>query len=381
MPRDEIREANADAGEEMFRFADDLGPAKIVHITEPSIGLRAIVVIDNVACGPAIGGLRMAPDVSVEECFRLARAMTLKNASAGLSHGGGKSVIFGDPRVPLEEKECLIRAFACAIADLKDYIPGPDMGTDERCMAWIQDEIGRSVGLPPEIGGIPLDEIGATGYGVAVACEVAQDFCDVAIKGARVAIQGFGSVGRHAARFLAEKGAVLVGVSDSKGALHDPDGIDVAELIALKERGGGVLDYPGGEKGDRDAVLDMPCEILVPAARPDVIRADNVARLRTKLVVQGANIPVTEAAEAALHARGILSIPDFIANAGGVICAAVEYHGGNEAQAFQSIADKIGPNTERVLEAAKAGNLLPRAAAVAQAERRLRKAMALRRWS
>ncbi len=381
MPRDEITEGKGRAEVDMFRFADDLGPAKIVHITEPAIDLRAIVVIDNVACGPAIGGLRMAPDVSVEECFRLARAMTLKNAAAGLSHGGGKSVIFGDPRMPLEEKERLIRAFACAIGDLKDYIPGPDMGTDERCMAWIQDEIGRSVGLPPEIGGIPLDEIGATGYGVAVACEVAQGFCDVALEGARVVIQGFGSVGKHAAHFLAEKGAVLVGASDSKGALHDPGGIDVVELVALKERGGSVGDYPGGEKGDREAVLDMPCEIWVPAARPDVIRADNAERLRAKLVVQGANISVTGEAEAALHARGVLSIPDFIANAGGVICAAVEYHGGNQTQAFQTIADKVGRNTERVLEAAKAGNLLPRAAAVALAERRLRRAMALRRWS
>jgi glutamate dehydrogenase (NAD(P)+) len=128
-------------------------------------------------------------------------------------------------------------------------------------------------------------------------------------------------------------------------------------------------------------VLDMPCEIWVPAARPDVIRADNAERLRAKLVVQGANIPVTEEAEAALHAHGVLSIPDFIANAGGVICAAVEYHGGNEAQAFQTIAEKVRRNTERVLEAAKAEDLLPRAAAVALAKRRLQKAMALRRWS
>jgi glutamate dehydrogenase (NAD(P)+) len=155
----------------------------------------------------------------------------------------------------------------------------------------------------------------------------------------------------------------------------------VVELVALKERGGSVGDYPVGEKGDCEAVLDMPCEIWVPAARPDVVRADNVERLHAKLVVQGANIPVTGEAEAALHARGILSIPDFIANAGGVICAAVEYHGGNEAQAFQAIADKVGRNTERVLDAAKTGNLLPRGAAAARAERCLRKAMALRRWS
>ena len=142
-----------------FQFADAMGPAKIVHLHSPGVGLKAIVVIDNVACGPAIGGVRMAPDVTLDECFRLARAMTLKNAAAGLPHGGGKSVIAADPRMDRAKKESLIRAFATAIADLRDYIPGPDMGTDEMCMAWVKDETDRAVGLPPAIGGIPLDEI------------------------------------------------------------------------------------------------------------------------------------------------------------------------------------------------------------------------------
>ena len=114
--------------EDVFRFADDLGPLKLVHIHRSSIGLKAVVAIDNVACGPAIGGVRMAPDVSTEEAFRLARAMTFKNASAGLPHGGGKSVIFADPKMPLSDKEQLIRGFAAAIADLKEYIPGPIWG-------------------------------------------------------------------------------------------------------------------------------------------------------------------------------------------------------------------------------------------------------------
>ena len=168
--------------ENMFRFSDDLGPDKIIHFTKPSVGLKGILVVDNVAAGPAIGGTRMASDVSVEECFRLARAMTFKNAAAGLPHGGAKSVIFADPAMPVEEKEQMIRAFACAIRDITDYIPGPDMGTDETAMAWVRDEIGRSVGLPREVGGIPLDEIGATGFGLAVAAEVAQDFCDVKLQ-------------------------------------------------------------------------------------------------------------------------------------------------------------------------------------------------------
>src|SRR5579863_7657235 len=175
--------------EDLFRFADDLGPLKIVHIHRPSAGLKAIVAIDNIACGPAVGGVRMAPDVSTEEAFRLARAMTLKNAAAGLPHGGGNSVIFADSKMPLADKERLIRAFATAIADLVDYIPGPDMGTDETAMGWIRDETGRAVGLPRELGGIPLDEIGATGFGLASAIEVAAEHLGLSLKGARVAIQ------------------------------------------------------------------------------------------------------------------------------------------------------------------------------------------------
>jgi glutamate dehydrogenase (NAD(P)+) len=134
--------------EDAFRFADELGPYKLMHIHRPSAGLRAVVAIDNIACGPAIGGVRIAPDVSAEEAFRLARAMTFKNAAAGLPHGGGKSVIFADPKMLLRDKERLIRAFAAAIGDLAEYIPGPDMGTDELAMGWIKDETGRAVGLP-----------------------------------------------------------------------------------------------------------------------------------------------------------------------------------------------------------------------------------------
>lgn len=124
----------------------------------------------------------MASDVSVEECFRLARAMTWKNAAAGLPHGGGKSVIFGDPRMPIAHKEEIIRAFADAIRDISDYVPGPDMGTDELCMGWIKNETGRAVGLPSAVGGIPLDEIGATGFGLAACIEVAASFIGLELR-------------------------------------------------------------------------------------------------------------------------------------------------------------------------------------------------------
>jgi glutamate dehydrogenase (NAD(P)+) len=367
--------------EEAFRFADELGPARIIHVHEPSIGLRGTLVVDNVATGPSIGGLRMAPDVSTEECFRLARAMTLKNAAAGLPHGGGKSVLYGDPAMPAGQKETLVRAMACALGDCRDYIFGPDMGTNETCMAWVKAEIGRAVGLPREVGGIPLDEIGATGFGLAHATEVAAHFCDFALAGARVAVQGFGAVGMHAARFLAEKGAVLVAASDSRGATRDPNGLDVQALREYKLSGKGVADWAGGEPFDREELIGVDCEVWVPAARPDAIREDNVDRLRAKLVVSGANIPATEAAERTLHERGVLNVPDFIANAGGVICAAVEYHGGGQAQALDTIEEKIRANTEAVLEQSKRRGVLPRQAAVDLAVERVKRAMSYRRWS
>jgi glutamate dehydrogenase/leucine dehydrogenase len=365
---------------DLFRLADEFGPIRIVHIHRPTVGLKAIAVIDNTACGPAVGGVRMASDVSVEECFRLARAMTWKNAAAGLPYGGGKSVIFGDPRMPIERKEQIIRAFAKAIGDIADYVPGPDMGTDEMCMAWVKDETGRALGLPAAVGGIPLDEIGATGFGLAASVDVACEFIKLELKGARVAVQGFGAVGKHAARFLAEKGAVLVGASDTGGTLADPQGLDVAALVALKNKGGRLHDHPKGQKLPADAILDVECDIWIPAARPDVVRADNVGRLKTKLMPQGANIPCTPEAEQALHRRGVLAVPDFIANAGGVICASVEYRGGTQQQAFEHIDERIRTNTRLVLAESRQSGGLPRAAALALAERRVRDATRARRW-
>ncbi len=362
---------------------DELGPFKIIHVHEPSVGLRGILVVDNVARGPSIGGLRMAPDVSEEECFRLARAMTLKNAASDLPHGGGKSVMFGDPRMPREQKEPMVRAFACALEEVEQYIFGPDMGTDEECMAWVRDEIGRAVGLPSEIGGIPLDELGATGYGLLHAIEVAAETRNMPLDGARIAIQGFGAVGRHAARFLAEKGAAIVAAADSGGTISSGAGLDVEQLSAIKLEGGSVTDYsgPGAVVGDAEAILDVSCEVWIPAARPDVIRVDNLERLSTQMVVPGANIAVTADAEQALHERGVLCLPDFIVNAGGVICAAMEYQGASAATAFQAIEDKLRGNVGAVLEIVERESCTPRQAGVDLALARVRKAMDMRRWS
>jgi glutamate dehydrogenase (NAD(P)+) len=367
--------------EEFFRFSDDLGPTKIIHIHEPSVGLKGVLVVDNVAKGPSIGGLRMSPDVSTKECVRLARAMTMKNAAAGIPHGGGKSVLYGDPKMEKEKKETLIRAMACALRDVNEYILAPDMGTDEECMAWIKDEIGRVVGLPREVGGIPLDELGATGWGISHVADVAVKECDFELDGARLVIQGFGAVGKHSARFLGEKGTVLIGACDSKGGIYNPKGLDVNGLIELKEEGKSVSEYPDGESIERDAVIDIECDIWIPAARPDVIHKDNVHRLKAGLIISGANIPITAEAEKILHEKGILNVPDFIANSGGVICAAMEYKKVPRSIAFKAIAEKVTETTELVLGEARSEGILPRVAAVRFATERLKRSMSFRRWS
>ena len=366
--------------EDLFSFVDDLGPAKIVHACEPSIGLKAVLVVDNVAKGPAIGGVRMATDVTTEECVRLARAMTFKNAAAGLPHGGGKVVLVGDPKMPADEKQRLIRALAQLLRGEQEYIFAPDMGTNEECMAWVRDEISRVVALPREIGGIPLDEIGATGWGLSHAVDIALHYCDFELEGARIVVQGFGAVGKHVAQFLTAKGARLVAVADSRGATHNPEGLDVNALLELKAAGKSVADYADGTRLESDAVIDVECDIWIPAARPDVVNEDNVHRMKTRLVVEGANIPFTQAAEEYLHERGVLCIPDFIANAGGVICAAMEYHGATQAAAMQTIEEKLRRNTEQVMESAKSKLILPRQAAIEIAEQRVRKAMGFRRF-
>ena len=360
-------------------FGDDLGPSKILLVQRPEIGLRGIVVVDNVAAGPAIGGVRFAADVTVEEVARLARAMTLKNAMAALPHGGAKSAIVADPNAPAQTRERLVRAFARAIEHLHEYIPGPDMGTSERDMAFIFDEIGRASGLPATLGGIPLDEIGATGFGLAIAAEAVEAGRGLAIRGARVAIQGFGSVGRHAARFLEQRGAVIVAVSDRRGGIVHPQGLSLPALEEIKRAGRSVTELAGGTVLGPAEIVAVDCDILIPAARPDVLTEHNAGAVRARLVLQGANIPATPQAEAILDARGIVDVPDFVANAGGVICAATEWARGSRAHAMAAIEDKIRTNVLQVLDRGQRTKVPLRQAAVEIARARVADATTYRR--
>jgi glutamate dehydrogenase (NAD(P)+) len=355
--------------------ADELGPA-IVAFLRPCSGVAAVVVIDNVALGPAIGGVRMRPEVTVAEVARLARAMTEKNALARLPHGGAKAGIAA-PGLGPSDHERVMRAFATAMKQLTDYIPGPDMGTSETSMAYVHDEIGRAIGLPAVLGGIPLDELGATGFGLAVCADVLSEAKLVELGGARVVIQGFGAVGSHTARLLAERQAVIIAVSDSQGALWDPGGLDIAALRAHTRSAGTIVGFPGGTAVPRDDILGLDCELLVPAAQPDVVTADNAGKISAKVVLEGANIPITDEAEAQLAGRGVLCVPDVVANAGGVICGAAEYRGAGHAEAFAEIEEKIRDTTAELLDRIRPGTLTPRAAAHQIARERLRQALAL----
>ncbi len=367
-----------DLMEKIFEYADELGPEKILYLYEPRTQMKAVVVVDNVAAGPSIGGVRMAPDVTTDEVRRLARAMTYKNSMAGLPHGGGKSGIMADPKIV--NKEQVIRTFARGIKNLLEYIPGPDMGTDESSMAYIYDETSRAVGLPLELGGIPLDEVGATGYGLAVCADVAKDYIPLDLDGARLTIEGFGNVGKPTARYLSERGVKLVAASDSKGTIYNPGGLKVEELTRVKDTTGSVINYKDGEVLKTTDLLMISTDIFVPAARPDVITEANSDVLDAKLIIEGANIPITENAEMMLHDRGILVIPDFVANAGGVITASVEYHGGTETHAFERIKSTVSRNTKELLDKVYGEKTYPRGTAVGIAKQRVLRAMKYREW-
>lgn len=225
--------------EDVFSLMDEWGPEKIVCVSDRKTGMRGVLVLDNTALGMGKGGTRMSPTLTVREVARLARTMTWKWAAVDLYHGGAKAGILGDPNSP--NKEAILRAFARALVNEvpKEYVFGLDMGLSERDAAIFIDELGdrgAAVGLPRQLGGLPYDELGVTGYGVAEAADAAAGTIGLDLAGARVTIQGFGAVGRAAAERFAELGAMVVSVSTAVGAVHDPNGLDIERLVRLREQ-------------------------------------------------------------------------------------------------------------------------------------------------
>ena len=374
---------------DLLASIDEWGPEKIVCVSDSRTGMRGVLVIDNTARGMGKGGTRMSPSVTVTEIARLARVMTWKWAAVDLFFGGAKAGILADPNGP--DKERVLRAFARKLADQipASYVAGLDMGMTERDAAVIQDELGdrgAAVGVPEQLGGVPYDELGVTGYGVAESVDAALRRVGRDPKGARVALQGFGAVGFAAARRLDELDASVVALSTSRGVVYDPDGLDVPKWLALRAEHGDdcVLAAPDSARLAAGEELLVDCDVLIPAATQDVIDAEVAARIRASLVVEGANLPTSPAARAVLAERGVTVVPDFIANAGGTVAGAFAMDARysafrpDPAAIFAEIATRLRQNTHTVLDRADALGVTPHEAALDIATERVRAAMDLR---
>ena len=354
-------------------MTDKFGPEYIVKVYNPNIGMKGFLVVDNTAFGPGKGGVRMTPNVTEEEVFRLARAMTWKNALAELPFGGAKSgIVWSGGSSDLKKKH--IQSFALAIKPflLKKYIAGPDVSAGEKEMKWFVEAAGTrqaATGKPRAMAGLP-HELGSTGFGVAHSAAVTIQFSGLDIKKTKVAIEGFGNVGTFAFKHLQQMGARIVAVSDSKGMIFNEEGFDVRKLLALKKSGKSVIDYPQGQKFGRDAIFDLAVDVLIPASVTDVINEKNKNNIKAKIIVEGANIPMRENIEEELRKKGILIIPDFVANSGGVISSYAEYRGWGAEKMFELVKSKITKLTKTVLEESAKNKKSPREAAlqIAQAK-------------
>ncbi len=291
----------------------------------------------NIARGPAKGGIRFAPDVNLDEVRALAMWMTWKTAVVNIPFGGAKGGVQVDPhRLSTRELERLTRRYATEISILigpERDIPAPDVNTNPQVMAWIMDTYsmhkGYSVpgvvtGKPIEIGG-SNGRLEATALGSFYVTVEALKRLNLPMEGARVSIQGFGNAGQHAARLFSEAGARIVAVSDSRGGIYNPAGLDYARLVEVKRKEGTVAAYPEGETIGSTEVLEIECDILIPAALENQITRENADRIRAKVVVEAANGPTTPEADRILHDRGVLVLPDILANAGGVTVSYFEW--------------------------------------------------------
>lgn len=339
---------------------DNFGPEYVIEVSDAKSGMVGFVVIDNTAMGPGKGGIRMTPTVTPEEVFRLARTMTWKNALVDLPFGGAKGGIVwsgGDEKT----KKAMVQAYGRALKPLlvERYIAGPDVSSGENEMKWIAEAVGNfqaATGKPKNYCkdghcGLP-HELGSTGFGVVQATVETVKFLKKDLKSLSIAIEGFGNVGTFAMKYLTEMGAKIVAVSDSRGAVYDKDGLNEQRVWAAKKDHGSVRFTEGAEEMETADLLTLDVDILITAAVTDVINAGNKDEVKAKIIVQGSNIPMTEEIERELIDRGILIVPDFVANAGGVISSWCEHVGKTPEEMFTIVEEKIVTATRNVLERA-----------------------------
>ncbi len=290
-----------------------------------------------IARGPGKGGIRYAPDVSLDEVRALASWMTWKCAVVNIPFGGAKGGVICDPKKMSQgELERMTRRYTAELIEFlgpeKD-VPAPDVGTDEQTMAWIMDTYSMHMrqtvtsvvtGKPVNIGG-SRGRREATGRGVSVVCDEAIKHLGMSIEGCRVIVQGFGNVGSNSAKLLAEKGYTITGIAEFDGALYNSHGIDIHALIAHRKATGTINGFAGAEPADHDDLITHPCEILIPAATENVITSRNADRIRCRILCEGANGPTTTVADEILADKRVFIIPDILANAGGVTTSYFEW--------------------------------------------------------
>lgn len=378
---------------------DKFGPEYIVEIYDSKIGMKGFLVIDNTILGPGKGGIRMTPDVTAEEVFRLARTMTWKNALADIPFGGAKAGIIW-PGGSKNLKKEFMTSFAKAIKLFtpKKYIAGPDVNTGEKEMSWFVEATGNwrsATGKPANLCmkifgkkgerpqstsearlrgkcGIP-HEFGSTGFGVAKTTEIAVKLAGLNIKGATVAIHGFGNVGTFTYEFLTQMGAKVIALADKSGAFFSKNGFEdkkVKEAIKNKKTLAEVFEkHKVGINDFWGAFVD----ILIPASVTDVINESNKNIIKAKIIVEAANIPMRENIENELFKKGIMIVPDFIANAGGVISSYAEYRGYNPKKMFDLVERKITKAAKAVLIKSLKTNINPRIIALNIAKEKIGK--------
>jgi glutamate dehydrogenase (NAD(P)+) len=313
----------------------------------------------NINRGPAKGGIRYHPDVNIDEVRALAMWMTWKCATVNIPYGGAKGAVIVDPKLlSLSELERLTRRYTSEISLVigpdKD-IPAPDVGTTPQIMAWIMDTYSMHSGhtVPAVVTGKPLNIGGsqgrneATARGLVYVLREASRHLSFDITGARVAIQGFGNAGAISARLLDELGATVVAVSDSRGGIYSRDGLPVGDVLAHKARTGSVIDFPEADRVSNADLLELPCDILIPAALENQITARNAERIQARVIGEAANGPTTPAADEILYDRGVFVIPDILANAGGVTVSYFEWVQG--LQEFFWSEREVNAQLERVL--------------------------------
>ena len=291
----------------------------------------------SIARGPGKGGIRYAPDVTLDEVRALASWMTWKCAVVNIPFGGAKGGVICDPKKMSQgELERMTRRYTAELIEFigpeKD-VPAPDVGTDEQTMAWIMDTFSMHsrqtvtavvTGKPVNIGG-SRGRREATGRGVSVVCDEALKYLGMTVAGTRVIVQGFGNVGSNSAKILAEKGYTVIGIAEYDGGLYNSKGIDIPALIEHRKKAGTINGFAGAEPADKAELLTYECEILIPAATENVVTSLNAAKLQCKILCEGANGPTTTVADDILGEKGVFIIPDILANAGGVTTSYFEW--------------------------------------------------------